>query len=105
MEPREVRRDATDLLRSVVRRAARYSGRGCAATPAYVPETQPLEPGRLPAPDVVVKVPGLGSCTDASDRSVHLITQINRSPCRYTAAKAPPGAFHSLAQLYAFHGQ
>src|SRR4030067_421072 len=27
MDPREVRRDATDLLRSVVRRAARYSGR------------------------------------------------------------------------------
>ena len=77
---------------------------GCAVTPAYVPETQPLEPGRLPAPDVVVNIPGLGPCTDAPDRSVHLNSHQPVTVLVH-GCKGSAGRFRSLAQLYAFHGQ
>ncbi len=77
---------------------------GCAATPDYVPETQPLETGRLPKPDVVVTIPGLGPCTDSPDRSVQLNS---RHPVTVLVhgCKGSAGRFRSLAQLYAFHGQ
>jgi hypothetical protein len=71
---------------------------GCAATPAYMPETQPLEPGRLPTPDVAVNIPGLGPCTDAPDRSVPLNS---RQPVTVLVhgCKGSAGRFRSLAQL------
>jgi len=77
---------------------------GCAVTPAYMPETQPLEPGRLPTPDVTVNIPGLGPCTDAPGRSVLLNS---RQPVTVLVhgCKGSAGRFRSLAQLYAFHGQ
>lgn len=77
---------------------------GCAVTPAYVPEPQPLEPGRLPAPDVVMKISGLGPCTDAADRSVHLNSHQPVTVLVH-GCKGSAGRFRSLAQLYAFHGQ
>jgi len=77
---------------------------GCAVTPAYVPETQPLEPGRLPAPDFAVNIPGLGPCTDAPDRRVHLNSHQPVTVLVH-GCKGSAGRFRSLAQLYAFHGQ
>ncbi|KPK49955.1 MAG: hydrolase [Thiotrichales bacterium SG8_50] len=77
---------------------------GCAVSPTYVPETQPLEPGRLPAPDVVMKISGLGPCTDAADRSVHLNSHQPVTVLVH-GCKGSAGRFRSLAQLYAFHGQ
>ena len=77
---------------------------GCAAAPAYVPDPQPIEPGRLPTPDVTLNIEGLGPCTDAADRSVHLNS---REPVTVLVhgCKGSAGRFRSLAQLYAFHGQ
>jgi hypothetical protein len=77
---------------------------GCSALPVYVPETQPLEPGRLPTPDIAIHIPGLGPCTDAPDRRLHLnagqpVTVLVHG------CKGSAGRFRSLAQLYAFHGQ
>jgi pimeloyl-ACP methyl ester carboxylesterase len=77
---------------------------GCAVTPAYVPETQPLEPGRLPAPDIAINIPGLGPCTDAPDRSLH-INSHQPVTVLVHGCKGSAGRFRSLAQLYAFHGQ
>jgi len=77
---------------------------GCVVTPAYVPETQPLDAGRLPAPDVVAYIPGLGPCTDTPDRSVHLNSQ-HPVTVLVHGCKGSAGRFRSLAQLYAFHGQ
>jgi hypothetical protein len=71
---------------------------GCAVIPAYVPETQPLEPDRLPAPDVVITIPGLGPCTDAPDRSVHLNPNQPVSVLVH-GCKGSAGRFRSLAQL------
>lgn len=77
---------------------------GCALSPAHVPDVQPLEPGRLPPPDVAVRIPHLGPCTDSPDRSLrfnsnHPVTVLVHG-CNGSA-----GHFRSLAQLYAFHGQ
>jgi len=77
---------------------------GCTAIPAYIPETQPLEPGRLPAPDLVIDIPGLGPCTDAADRRVHLNSHQPVTVLVH-GCKGSAGRFRSLAQLYAFHGQ
>lgn len=77
---------------------------GCAAVPAYVPDPQPLETGRLPVPDLTLDIPGLGPCTDAADRRVQLNS---REPVTVLVhgCKGSAGRFRSLAQLYAFHGQ
>jgi hypothetical protein len=69
---------------------------------AHLPE--PIEAGRLPAPDVVVNVPGLGPCYDTPDRSVALNS---REPVMVMVhgCEDSVGRFRSLAQVYAFHGQ
>jgi pimeloyl-ACP methyl ester carboxylesterase len=77
---------------------------GCAAASAYLPETQPLDPGRLPSPDISVNIPGLGPCTDAPDRRLHLNSNQPVTVLVH-GCKGSAGRFRSLAQLYAFHGQ
>lgn len=77
---------------------------GCSLSPSYEPDPQPLEAGRLPAPDVSVQVAQLEPCTDSPDRtlrfnSAHPITILVHG-CRGSA-----GRFRALAQLHAFHGQ
>lgn len=76
---------------------------GCALSP-YVPDPAPIEPGRLPPPDVAVTIPRLGPCTDSQDRTLrfsskHPVTLLVHG-CNGSA-----GRFRALAQLYAFHGQ
>lgn len=76
---------------------------GCALSP-YEPDPAPIEPGRLPPPDVAVTIPRLGPCTDSPDRTLrfnsnHPVTLLVHG-CNGSA-----GHFRALAQLYAFHGQ
>jgi len=77
---------------------------GCASSPPYQPDTSPLEPGRLPAPDLSVRVPGLGPCTDATDTTINLNSNQPVTVLVH-GCKGSAGRFRSLAQLYAFHGQ
>ena len=78
---------------------------GCVVySPAYVPDSSPLESGRLPVADRVVEIPGLRPCTDSPDAtlrfsSAHPVTVLVHG-CNGSA-----GNFRALAQLYAFHGQ
>ena len=77
---------------------------GCATSPPYVPETQPLESGRLPPLNVALNVPHLGPCTDSPDRTLHLNSS-HPVTVLVHGCNGSAGRFRSLAQLYAFHGQ
>lgn len=77
---------------------------GCAVTPAYVPEPQPIDAGRLPAPDMAISIPGIGPCTDSAERTVQLNSHQPVTVLVH-GCKGSAGRFRSLAQLYAFHGQ
>lgn len=75
---------------------------GCATRDADV--AVDLEPGRLPSPDVVVNIAGLGPCTDSEDRSLRLDS---RQPVHVLVhgCFGSSGQFRALAQVLAFHGQ
>ncbi len=63
-----------------------------------------LEPGRLPAPDISLSIPGLGPCTDNPDRRVH----VNSGQPVHVLVHGcfgSSGQFRALAQVLAFHGQ
>lgn len=76
----------------------------CVTRPNDPPELRPIERGQLPPPKVALKVPGLGPCTDAPDRTLHLDpsqpVNVLVHGCFGSA-----GRFRSLAQVLAFHGQ
>lgn len=75
---------------------------GCATREAT--NAPDLEPGRLPPPNTVVRIPGLGPCTDNPDRSLRFdATQpIN---VLVHGCFGSSGQFRALAQVLAFHGQ
>ena len=77
---------------------------GCASRDAMNPVFLDLEPGNLPAPDVVLHIPGLGPCTDSPDRSLHLDSS---QPVNVLVhgCFGSSGQFRGLAQVLAFHGQ
>ena len=77
---------------------------GCGILPPYLPESQQLERGSLPQPDVAVEIPYLRSCTDSPDRTLKFNSS---SPLTVLVhgCNGSAGRFRSLAQLYAFHGQ
>ncbi|MFA7293510.1 MAG: alpha/beta fold hydrolase [Rhodocyclaceae bacterium] len=77
---------------------------GCAISPPYMPETQAIEPGRLPPPNTSLSIPGLGPCTDSPDPTLHLDTNQPVTVLVH-GCNGSAGRFRSLAQLYAFHGQ
>jgi pimeloyl-ACP methyl ester carboxylesterase len=77
---------------------------GCALSPPHIPDPQPLEPGRLPAPDMALSIPRLGPCTDSPDRTVRLNSN-HPVTVLVHGCNGSAGHFRSLAQLYAFHGQ
>ncbi len=78
---------------------------GCVVySPAYVPDPQPIERGRLPVPDVVVEIPRLGPCTDSQDRTLRFSSSQPIAVLVH-GCNGSAGNFRSLAQLYAFHGQ
>ncbi|MEO8716913.1 MAG: hypothetical protein ABI423_01695 [Burkholderiales bacterium] len=76
---------------------------GCAFSPA-TPELDPIEPGRLPTPDVAISIPHLGPCTDAPDRTLRFNSNYPVTVLVH-GCNGSAGNFRSLAQLYAFHGQ
>jgi len=91
-------------LRILFQAAVSASLLGCATSPAYVPEPQPLEPGRLPPPDMALSIPHLGPCTDSADRTLRFNSNYPVTILVH-GCKGSAGHFRALAQLYAFHGQ
>jgi len=77
---------------------------GCALAPAYAPDPAPLDPGRLPEPDLAVSIPQLGPCTDTPDRTLRLNSN-HPVTVLVHGCNGSAGRFRTLAQLYAFHGQ
>ena len=63
-----------------------------------------LEPGRLPAPDITLEIPGLGPCTDSPDRRLRL-DSTQPVTVLVHGCFGSSGQFRALAQVLAFHGQ
>lgn len=77
---------------------------GCATQRDDAPALQVIDLSRLPPPTVSLAIPGLGPCTDAADRTLHLdATQPVAVLVHGCFASA--GKFRGLAQVLAFHGQ
>lgn len=77
---------------------------GCSFSPPYIPDSQPIESGRLPPPDKVVNIANLGPCTDSTDNSLRFNSNYPVTVLVH-GCNGSAGRFRSLAQLYAFHGQ
>ena len=77
---------------------------GCTISLPYVPESQQLERGSLPQPDVAVDIPYLRSCTDSPIRTLKFNSSYPVTVLVH-GCNGSAGRFRSLAQLYAFHGQ
>lgn len=76
----------------------------CVTRPNDPPELRPIERAQLPTPTASLNVPGLGPCTDATDRTLHLdVSQPVNVLVHGCFGSA--GRFRSLAQVLAFHGQ
>jgi pimeloyl-ACP methyl ester carboxylesterase len=77
---------------------------GCSLGPAHIPDPNPLQQGRLPAPDLAAQIAQLRPCTDGSDATLQLNS---REPVAVLVhgCRGSAGHFRALAQLYAFHGQ
>jgi pimeloyl-ACP methyl ester carboxylesterase len=75
---------------------------GCAIHRPGVGEM--ADPGRLPSATQVVRVAGLRPCNDGAERAL-TIDPASRSTSWCMAATGPPGSFHALAEVLAFHGQ
>lgn len=77
---------------------------GCVSTTVLPPEQFYIDNSNLPPPDLALRVPGLGPCTDNPDRALHLDSTrpvvVLVHGCRTSA-----GRFRTLAQVFAFHGQ
>ena len=83
---------------------AAFALTGCSLSPLDVADSQPLQAGRLPTPDVALQIPQLGPCTDAPDRTLHLNAG-HPVAVMVHGCNGSAGNFRSLAQLHAFHGQ
>jgi pimeloyl-ACP methyl ester carboxylesterase len=66
--------------------------------------SSPLVAGRLPSPDITVKLPQLGPCTDSPEQALSLDSSKPVTVLVH-GCNGSAGRFRSLAQLYAFHGQ
>lgn len=75
----------------------------CAKVP-YTAETQAIDQGSLPSPNVAAEIPHLGPCTDATDRTIRFNGNYPLTILVH-GCNGSAGRFRSLAQLYAFHGQ
>lgn len=77
---------------------------GCAASERAIPAYYQLASGNLPATDTTFNIPGLSSCTDNPDHSIHL----KLAQPIYVLVHGcfgSSGQFRGLAQVLAFHGQ
>ncbi|MBK9605434.1 MAG: alpha/beta fold hydrolase [Betaproteobacteria bacterium] len=77
---------------------------GCAIRGAVDPALLSFDQSRLPAPDVALRIPGLGPCTDNPDRTVSLNAQEPVTVLVH-GCYGSSGQFRGLAQVLAFHGQ
>lgn len=77
---------------------------GCAFVGPADFDPTPLEAGRLPAPDIDVRIAQLGPCTDAPERTLSLDSSKPVTVLVH-GCDGSAGKFRSLAQLYAFQGQ
>ena len=77
---------------------------GCATREPLDAAYFEIEPGRLPAVDVTLNIPGLGPCTDNPDRSLRLDSS---QPVNVLVhgCFGSAGQFRGLAQVLAFNGQ
>lgn len=77
---------------------------GCTTPEPLNPAYFDIEPGRLPAADITLDIPGLGPCTDNPDRSLRLNSS---QPVNVLVhgCFGSSGQFRGLAQVLAFHGQ
>lgn len=77
---------------------------GCSSSSTYVPESQPLQSGRLVTPNKMVAIKNLGPCTDSADSTLHFNSNYPITVLVH-GCNGSAGRFRSLAQLFAFHGQ
>lgn len=77
---------------------------GCAAAPAPKPKSLTDHHPRLPQPDMVLNLDGLGPCTDDADRTLHLSSQ-DPVTILVHGCFGSAGRFRSLSEVLAFHGQ
>ena len=77
---------------------------GCAFLQPPNFDPSPLVAGRLPSPDITVKLPQLGPCTDSPEQALSLDSSKPVTVLVH-GCNGSAGRFRSLAQLYAFHGQ
>jgi len=69
-----------------------------------VPESHPLQSGRLATPNKMVAIQNLGPCTDSPDSTLHFNSNYPITVLVH-GCNGSAGRFRSLAQLFAFHGQ
>jgi Putative serine esterase (DUF676) len=63
-----------------------------------------LDSSRLPTPNKVINIPGLGPCTDNPDRSLNIDSHQPLTILVHGCFSSS-GQFRALAQVFAFHGQ
>lgn len=77
---------------------------GCAAKLRTDPELLRIESGKLPPPDLTLTIPGLGPCTDGSDRTIRLNSNEPVAVLVH-GCLGSAGQLRSLAQVFAYSGQ
>ena len=76
---------------------------GCTTTGSVDPAMYSFDQGSLPPPDITLKIPGLGPCTDNPDRALHLNSQEPVTVLVH-GCYGSSGLFRGFAQVLAFHG-
>ena len=76
----------------------------CVASPAPDSPEFPQAYPQLPEPDMTLDIAGLGPCTDAPDRSLHLNSQ-HPVTILVHGCFGSAGRFRTLSEVLAFHGQ
>lgn len=71
---------------------------------AHVMDDTAITQSRLPVPDRSLQIDGLGPCTDAPDRSLHL-NSAHEVNVMVHGCFGSAGRFRALADVLAFHGQ
>ena len=70
----------------------------------HLADASAIDDGRLPEPDTSLDIPGLGPCTDAADRRVHLNAS-HPVTVMVHGCFGSAGRFRALSDVLAFHGQ
>jgi Putative serine esterase (DUF676) len=77
---------------------------GCATRPSNDAALLPIDESRLPSADIAVLIPGLGPCTDNTDRTLRLNSK-HPVTVLVHGCFGSSGMFRALAQVHAFQGQ